>query len=316
MPGDCLVSGCAGFVGSHLCERLVRAGHVVTGIDCFIDYYPRPLKEANLAWLRTQPNFRFVEASLLDADPPALLEGKGWVFHQAAQAGVRASWGDDFRIYTDNNILATQRLLEACKGRPLHRFIYASSSSVYGDDAPRPTPETAPNRPVSPYGVSKLAGEHLALLYRRNFGVPSVALRYFTVFGPRPRPDMAFCIFSRAVLSGETIHMFGDGGQSRGFTYISDVVDANLAAVERPCVGEVFNIGGAYEVSMNGVVRHLEEITGKQAHVVYEEMQKGDVRHTIADVSKAKAMLGYAPQMDFREGLERLVQSVQEFYGL
>ena len=311
-----LITGIAGFVGSHIAEQLSQRGDEVIGIDCFLDSYPREVKEDRASWVRELPGVTFEEANLLDCDLDRLLEGVEVVFHEAAQAGVRTSWGETFRIYTDNNILATQRLLEACKGRPLHRFIYASSSSVYGDDAPRPTPETAPNRPVSPYGVSKLAGEHLALLYRRNFGVPSVALRYFTVFGPRPRPDMAFCIFSRAVLSGETIHMFGDGGQSRGFTYISDVVDANLAAVERPCVGEVFNIGGAYEVSMNGVVRHLEEITGKQAHVVYEEMQKGDVRHTIADVSKAKAMLGYAPQMDFREGLERLVQSVQEFYGL
>jgi len=311
-----LITGIAGFVGSHIAERLSQRGDEVIGLDCYLDSYAREVKEDRANWVRAMPGVTFEEGNLLDCDLGRLLQGVDVVFHEAAQAGVRTSWGETFRIYTDNNILATQRLLEACKGRPLHRFIYASSSSVYGDDAPRPTPETAPNRPVSPYGVTKLAGEHLALLYRRNFGVPSVALRYFTVFGPRPRPDMAFCIFTRAVLSGETIHMFGDGNQSRGFTYISDVVDANLAVVDQPCVGEVFNIGGAYEVSMNEVVRHLEEITGKQAHVVYEDMQKGDVRHTVADVSKAKAMLGYAPKMDFRRGLEIHVQSVKDFYGL
>ena len=313
----CLVTGMAGFIGSHITERLAQRGDEVVGIDCFLDAYPREVKDARLNWLlRDYDGIQFQEASLLDADLAALLDGVDVVFHQAAQAGVRTSWGKTFEVYLQNNILATQRLLEACRDRPIRRFIYASSSSVYGDNVPRPTPETALTRPVSPYGVTKLAAEHLAMLYHRNFGVPSVALRYFTVYGQRPRPDMAFCIFCRAILSGETIHMFGDGEQSRGFTYVSDAVDANLAAAEGDCVGEVINIGGPAEVSMNQVVRLLEEITGKKAHVVYEDMQKGDVRHTVADTTKAKALLGYDPKMPFRQGLQEHVKSVQSLYHL
>jgi UDP-glucose 4-epimerase len=312
----CFVTGMAGFIGSHIAERLAERGDDVVGIDCFLDSYPREVKDARVRWLSRFSNITFHEADLLEADLESLLEGVEVVYHQAAQAGVRTSWGQTFEVYIQNNILATQRLLEMCKGLPLRRLVYASSSSVYGDGAPRPTPETALTRPVSPYGVTKLAGEHLTMLYHRNFGLPSVALRYFTVYGPRPRPDMAFCIFSRAILCGQTLHMFGDGEQSRGFTYVSDAVDANLAAAECGCVGEVINIGGPAEVTMNQVVRFLEEITGKQADVVYEDMQKGDVRHTVADATKARNLLGYEPQMPFRAGLEEHVKSVKEFYGL
>ena len=311
-----LVTGMAGFIGSHIAERLAQRGDDVVGVDCFLDSYPRDVKEDRVRWLSEFDNVVFHEADLLTVDLDALLDGVEVIYHQAAQAGVRTSWGRTFEIYTRNNIQATQRLLEACRDRPIRRFIYASSSSVYGDEVPRPTPETALTKPVSPYGVTKLAGEHLSMLYHRNFGVPSVSLRYFTVYGPRPRPDMAFCIFSRAILSGETVHMFGDGEQSRGFTHVSDAVDANMAAAEHDCVGEVINIGGPAEVTMNQVVRHLEEITGQRAHVVYGDMQKGDVRHTVADTTKAKQMLGYEPKMPFRAGLEGHVESVKEFYGL
>lgn len=311
-----LITGMAGFVGSHIAARLAERGDEVVGIDCFLDSYPREVKEDRVSWLRNFDNITFHEADLLTVDLDALLDGVDVIFHEAAQAGVRTSWGQTFEVYTRNNILATQRLLEACRDRPLHRFIYASSSSVYGDNAPRPTPETTLTQPVSPYGVSKLAGEHLSLLYHRNFGVPSVALRYFTVYGPRPRPDMAFCIFTRAILSGEPIRVFGDGEQSRGFTHISDIVDANLAAVEKPCVGEVMNVGGDYEATINEVIRLLEDITGKKARVIYEEVQKGDVRHTIADCSKARRLLGYEPKMPFRAGLADHVQSVKQFYRL
>lgn len=312
----CLVTGTAGFVGSHIAVRLAEQGDEVVGIDCFLDSYPREVKEDRAKWISGYDAIEFCEGDLLTADLNELLDGVDVVFHEAAQAGVRTSWGETFRVYTENNIGATQRLLEACRGRPLHRFVYASSSSVYGDAVPRPTPETALNRPVSPYGVTKLAAEHLCMLYHSNFGLPSVALRYFTVYGPRPRPDMAFCIFSRAVLTGDTISVFGDGEQSRGFTHISDVVDANLAAVEKPCVGEIFNIGGAHEATINEVIGLLEEITGKKAPVVYGDMQKGDVKRTIADTTKAREMLGYSPKMPFRDGLEDHVRSVKEFYGL
>jgi nucleoside-diphosphate-sugar epimerase len=312
----CLVTGAAGFIGSQLAARLAERGDAVVGIDNFLDSYAREVKEDRAQWIRGLDRIRFVEGDLMEADLGELLEGVAVVFHQAAQAGVRASWGQSFEVYTRNNILATQRLLEACKARPIRRFVYASSSSVYGDNAPLPTPETAATQPYSPYGVTKLAGEHLAMLYSANFGVPSAALRYFTVFGPRPRPDMAFCRFARAILAGEPIHVFGDGEQSRGFTHVSDVVAANLAAVEKPCVGEVFNIGGGMRLTVNEVVRRFEEVIGKKAHVIREEMQKGDVHHTMADVTKAQAQLGWEARMDFMEGLAEHVQSVKEFYGL
>jgi UDP-glucose 4-epimerase len=312
----CLVTGVAGFIGSQLAARLAERGEEVVGIDNFLDSYPREVKEDRAAWVRRCPGVRFVEGDLMDADLEPLLDGVEVVFHQAAQAGVRASWGRSFEVYTRNNILATQRLLEGCKGLPIRRFVYASSSSVYGNRAPLPTPETAATQPFSPYGVTKLAAEHLAMLYHANFGVPAVALRYFTVFGPRPRPDMAFCRFTRAILAGEPIRVFGDGEQSRGFTHVSDVVEANLATVERECSGEVLNIGGGTNLTVNEVVARLEEITGRQAVVHREESQKGDVRHTRADVSKAREVLGWEARTPFTEGLAELVESVKVFYGV
>ena len=306
MSRSCLVTGCAGFIGSHLCERLVREGHQVVGIDCFTDYYPRPVKESNLAWLRTQPAFRFIEASLLDVNLPALVNGKAWIFHEAAQAGVRASWGDDFRIYTDNNILATQQLLEAAKdSSALEKLVYASSSSVYGDAESYPTHELMRPQPVSPYGVSKLAAEHLCGLYHRNFGVPTVSLRYFTVYGPRQRPDMAFHRFISALRVGRPIVIYGDGEQTRDFTFISDTITANLLAAERGQPGAVYNIGGGSRVTVNGVIAMLEEITGQKATVTYQAQQKGDVRHTGADTSRSKRELGFETGVGIQEGLQR-----------
>ena len=306
MSRSCLVTGCAGFIGSHLCERLVHEGHQVVGIDCFTDYYPRPVKESNLAWLRTQSAFRFVEANLLDVDLPALVNGKTWIFHQAAQAGVRASWGDDFRIYTDNNILATQQLLEAAKdSSALEKLVYASSSSVYGDAESYPTHELMRPQPVSPYGVSKLAAEHLCSLYHRNFGVPAVSLRYFTVYGPRQRPDMAFHRFISALRAGRPIMIYGDGEQTRDFTFISDAIAANLLAAERGLPGGVYNIGGGSRVTVNAVIAMLEEIAGQKAAVTYQAQQKGDVRHTGANTSLAKRELGFETGVGIQEGLRQ-----------
>src|SRR5581483_8871912 len=224
----CLVTGVAGFVGSHLAERLLADGHVVCGIDAFIDYYPRSIKEKSLEGPRSWQRFTFVEGNLLDIALPPVLDGVDWVFHQAAQAGVRASWGKEFTRYVDCNVLATQRLLEALMhSKSLQRFVYASSSSVYGDTTTFPVKETTLTHPVSPYGVTKLAAEHLCSLYHRNFGIPTVSLRYFTVYGPRQRPDMAFHRFCKAVLDRRSIRVFGDGLQTRDFTYVSDVVEAN-----------------------------------------------------------------------------------------
>jgi len=302
-PLRCVVTGCAGFIGSHLTEALIARGHHVVGIDCFVDYYPRTTKLANLAAMRGSPLFTFVEADLLQCDLHGLLDGVDCVFHQAAQAGVRASWGQNFSIYTQNNILATQRLLEAAKEHPLRRFVYASSSSVYGDAPELPVTEDALPRPISPYGVSKLAAEHLCRLYWVNYGVPTVSLRYFTVYGPRQRPDMGFHKFIRALLTGEEITIYGNGEQTRDFTYISDAVAANLACLEADVAGQVFNIGGGSRTSVNRVLSILESISGRKAIVRRVESQKGDVRDTYADTSRAREMLGFRPSVPIEEGL-------------
>lgn len=312
----CLITGAAGFIGSQLAVRLAQRGDEVVGIDNFLDSYPREVKDDRAAWIQGFERIRFIEGDLMEVDLDPLFDGVEVVFHQAAQAGVRASWGESFEVYTRNNILATQRLLEECLQQPIRRFVYASSSSVYGrNEARLPTPETAPTQPYSPYGVTKLAGEHLTMLYCANFGVPTVALRYFTVFGPRPRPDMAFCRFARAILAGEPIHVYGLGEQSRSFTHVSDVINANLAAVEKPCTGEVLNIGGGQGRTVNEVIACFEEIIGRPALVQHEDTQKGDVCHTSADTTKARELLGWEPRKPFMEGLAELVESVRGFYG-
>lgn len=304
----CLVTGVAGFIGSHLAERLLREGYQVTGIDCFLDYYPRATKLQNLETLLTSPRFRFVEENLVTTDLPRLLEGVDVLFHQAAQAGVRASWGNQFAIYTENNVLATQRLLEACVNRPLQKFVYASTSSVYGDTPTLPMQEESLLKPVSPYGVSKLAAEHLCYLYWKNFAVPTVSLRYFTVFGPRQRPDMGFHKFIRAIQTGKEITVYGDGEQTRDFTYVTDVVEANLLAMQSPVTGAVFNIGGGSRVSVLEVLRVLERLMGKPLRLKHEQIQKGDMRHTYADISRAKEHLGYAPRVSLQEGLQEEIR--------
>ncbi|MEW5913876.1 MAG: NAD-dependent epimerase/dehydratase family protein [Thermodesulfobacteriota bacterium] len=299
-----LVTGAAGFIGSTVCERLLELGHQVRGIDCFTDYYPRPLKEANLEALRGRPGFALIEADIMAVEPARLLEGVEVVVHLAAQAGVRRSWGANFAIYTHNNVLTTQRLLEAAKDLGLRRLVYASSSSVYGDTRDLPMRETSACWPVSPYGVTKLAAEHLCGLYHKNFGVDTASLRYFTVYGPRQRPDMAFHRFIRALLEGTTIRLFGDGGQSRDFTFVADVVEATVAAALAPeAAGGVFNVGGGSRVSVNQVIALLEELTGRRASVERLEVAKGDVRDTEADTSRARQLLGYRPQVGLKEGL-------------
>ncbi len=299
-----LVTGCAGFIGSHLSEHLVRQGAEVTGLDAFTDYYPRPLKEANLAALTAQPRFRFVESAIQEVDLASLLEGVTHIFHLAAQAGVRKSWGKDFQHYTVNNVEATQRLLEACVGRPLlERFVYASTSSVYGDNAPIPMKEDMRLQPVSPYGVTKLAGEHLCMLYVANHQVPATALRYFTVYGPRQRPDMAFHRFLKAAHYGEPIVLYGDGEQTRDFTFVLDAAAATAQAGRAGVPGRVYNVGGGSRVSVNHVLTLIERLVGKPLQVRREAPQKGDMRDTYADTSLAQADLGFRPQTTLAEGL-------------
>lgn len=298
-----LVTGSAGFIGSHLAEALLARGADVVGLDCFTDYYPREIKTGNLASLLAHPRFRFVEAAVQRVDLGRLLEGVTHVYHLAAQAGVRKSWGTDFAAYTSHNIDATQRLLEAVKDGPLEKFVYASSSSVYGDIAAIPMREDAMLQPVSPYGVTKLAAEHLCYLYQVNYGVPTVSLRFFTVYGPRQRPDMAFHRFIRAALTGQAITLYGDGGQTRDFTFVGDIVAANLAAGDRGRPGAVYNIGGGNRVSMLEVIDLIGRITGRPLDVRREPTQKGDMRDTYADTSRARADLGFAPSTSLEDGL-------------
>lgn len=307
-----LVTGAAGFIGSHLCEYLIEKGLKVLGIDNFMDYYPRSIKELNLADFREHQNFEFIEASLLEVDLVDLLDGVDAVFHQSAQAGVRASWGKNFKIYADNNVLATQMLLEACKVRPVKKFVYASSSSIYGDTTDLPMCESSLPCPVSPYGVSKLAAEHLCCLYYKNFGVPTVSLRYFTVYGPRQRPDMAFHRFFRWALEDKPLKVYGDGEQSRDFTHVDDIVEANWLAFEKASPGEVLNIGGGSRVTLNKVINTMKEIAGCELEVRYQGVQKGDVRHTLADMAKAEEMLGYRPKVPLHEGLRAEYEWINE----
>jgi UDP-glucose 4-epimerase len=298
-----VVTGVAGFIGSHLADALLADGHQVVGVDAFVDYYPRVLKEANLASARDHGGFRLVEGALQALDLSEVLEGAGQVYHLGAQAGVRASWGRDFALYAEHNLLATQCLLEAAVAAGTPRLVYASSSSVYGDCRTLPLREDAVCRPVSPYGVTKLAAEHLVHLYGRNHGLPVVSLRYFTVYGPRQRPDMAFHRFLRAAREGEAVRVYGDGEQTRDFTFVADAVAATRAAADSGRPGCVYNVGGGERVSVNAVLRLVEEITGRRLPVVREETQKGDMRDTYADTAAARRDLGFRSTRTLAEGL-------------
>jgi len=303
--GRAVVTGAAGFIGSHLSERLLADGHEVVGVDCFTDYYRRARKEQNLGVARTHRNFSFEDLDLVTADLTAVLEGADVVYHLAGQPGVRPSWGHQFDRYTRDNIIATQRLLEHLKGSRLKRLVFAGSSSVYGDAAAFPTRESALPHPVSPYGVTKLAAEHLAHLYTRNFSIPAVSVRYFTVYGPRQRPDMAFARFMQALSAGEDIEVFGDGEQTREFTYVSDAVEGTIKASTADVVGQVFNLGGGSRVTVNQVLATLEEISGIKVRRQNLPAAPGDPRHTGASINLARERLGWEPRVSIRDGLTR-----------
>ena len=300
-----VVTGAAGFIGSHLAERLLDEGHEVVGIDAFLDYYAREVKQTNIARAREHRSYRLVEGRLQDMDLAEALHGAAQVYHLAAQAGVRASWGRDFQIYTDNNVLGTQRLLESAVSAGVPRLVYASSSSVYGDAIELPLREDTLCRPVSPYGVTKLAAEHLVNLYAATHGLPAVSLRYFTVYGPRQRPDMAFHRFLKAALLGEPVRLFGDGQQTRDFTFVDDIVAATRAAADNGRPGCVYNVGGGERVTINHVLELVNQVTGRQVAVKREDIQRGDMKDTHADTTAARRDLGFRSTVALREGLAR-----------
>jgi nucleoside-diphosphate-sugar epimerase len=312
-----LVTGVAGFIGSHIAETLLLQGEKVIGIDQFNDYYDLSLKRKNAIDLEKYANFQLIEADIQAIDWQPILKDISVIYHQAAQAGVRASWGASFSQYTERNINATQILLEAAKEVPsLQRFVYASTSSVYGDAETMPTPETVCPEPVSPYGITKLAAERLCYLYHQNFGVPIVALRYFSVFGPRQRPDMAFHKFFKAAIAKQPINIYGDGQQTRDFTFVSDVVAANLSAAVVPdAVGEVFNVGGGSRIVLTDILDCVDRVIGDPIQRNYIEKAIGDARHTSADVTKARKILNYSPKVSMLEGLTKEWEWIQGVYS-
>jgi nucleoside-diphosphate-sugar epimerase len=310
-----LVTGAAGFIGSHLCRRLLDDGHSVTGIDAFTDTYPRWMKERNIAPLIQAKKFKLIAADLVELPLRTLLKKTDAVFHLAAQAGVRASWGRSFDVYLKRNIEATQKLLEAAKDLPLQRIVYASSSSVYGLTPDMPMTETSLLYPLSPYGVTKLAAEQLCFLYHANYGLPTVALRFFTVYGPGQRPDMAFHKFFKAIHEGESITIFGDGRQTRDFTFVGDIVEANVAALTKGRAGQVYNSGGGHRETLDRLFPVLEEICRKPVKLRRIERQKGDVLHTFARIDKARRELGFRPQTTLHDGLRREWEWIRRLYA-
>lgn len=304
-PMRVLVTGAAGFIGSHLCEALIEAGNTVVGLDAFVPYYPRAVKEQNLESLRRHPGFIFVERDLRTDPLAPVLHDIEVIFHLAATAGLLLSW-TDFDLYMTCNIQATQRLLEAARATDsVRQVIYASTSSIYGADVTGP--ETTAPQPVSPYGITKLAAEHLVRTYARQFGVPATVLRYFSVYGPRQRPDMGYHIFIAHLLHGRPITIFGDGNQLRGNTHVSDIVRATILAHERFAPGAIYNIGGAEEISTNQVIGLLEEITGREAIVQHGPARPGEQRRALADTTRARERLGFTPMMPLHDGLKTQV---------
>jgi nucleoside-diphosphate-sugar epimerase len=307
-----VVTGAAGFIGSTLCDALLAGGHEVTGVDSYTDYYPRPLKEANLSRARDHANFELLEIDLADAELNAVMGDTDGVFHLAAQPGVRESWGAEFATYVRDSILATQRVLEACRCTGAPRIVYASSSSVYGNAATLPAVESAVPHPISPYGISKHASEQLCAAYYEGYGIPVVMLRYFTVYGPRQRPDMAFHRFIKNALIDQPISRYGDGSQSRDFTFVEDAVAGTSAAMSRGLPGRIYNLGGGAVWTLNQILDAIQRVTGCRVRIQSADQQLGDVQHTQADITRARAELGFEPRTDVNSGLSRQAEWTRE----
>lgn len=312
MEKKVIVTGAAGFIGSHLCERLISEGYRVTAVDSLTDYYDPERKRRHLARIIPHDRMTFLEEDLNHCELDGILDGAVCVFHLAAQAGVRMSWGREFSHYVDSNILATQRLLEALKSKGSVRLVYSSSSSIYGESANLPMREEDKPNPLSPYGVTKLSGEHLCVLYNANFGTDFIALRYFTVYGPRQRPDMAFSRFVTSALRGEPVDVYGDGKQTRDFTFVSDAVRANMLAMKYEGGRRIFNIGGGSRVSILEVLKIIGEKTGRRMRIDFLPKAEGDVRDTWADTARASRELGFSPEVGLEEGIEKEIEWYRE----
>lgn len=315
MKKKAIVTGCAGFIGSSLSQRLLQEGYQVIGVDCFTNYYDPKIKKDHVRNLFLYPGFSLVSKSIMDVDWQQLLSDVDYVFHQAAIPGVRSSWGESFQDYVQTNIQATQVILEASKNKAIKKLVYASSSSIYGKTEGSASESTIP-RPLSPYGVTKLAAEQLCHLYADNYGVPTISLRYFTVFGPRQRPDMAFHKFIRGVLRNEPIQVYGDGTQSRDFTYVDDVVEANLQAAKAEATGLAINIGGKSRIVLNEVIDLIGQLCSQVPHVNYIDKQAGDPPNTWADIRLAESVLGYSPKVTLEEGIRREINYIKDLYRI
>jgi UDP-glucose 4-epimerase len=304
-----IVTGVAGFIGSHLAEKLLENKFKVIGIDNFTNYYPKKIKENNLLNCTKNENFVFYEHDLIDLDLISIFKKSNYLFHMAAQPGVRSSWGTNFETYVKENIIVTQKVLEVAKHtNSLKKIIIASSSSVYGNQEGKMNEDTSFLKPISPYSITKLAAENLSIIYAKNFNLPITCLRYFTVYGPRQRPEMAFLRFILGAITKEKIEVFGDGNQTRDFTYIDDAVNATLNSIKSETTGEIINVGGGNVLSINNALKIIANISGSELSIQFKPQQKGDVVNTEADTKKSKNLLYFSSNMNIKDGL------TNEFY--
>ena len=312
-----LITGVAGFIGSSLAEKLLKDNFKVIGIDSFTNNYSTRIKEKNIENCLKSENFSLIREDLDTLDLSPYVEESKYFFHISAQPGVRASWGNEFMTYVKNNISVTQKILESLKNNTtLKKFIFASSSSVYGNQSGIMDENTSSTRPISPYGVTKLAGENLVNLYFKNYGIPTISLRYFTVYGPKQRPDMAFTRFFYSIIKEQKFTIFGNGEQTRDFTYVDDVINATINAATSDHVGEILNIGGGSIFSLTQITEFMKEITKKELQIDFKEEQKGDVKHTNADISKSKRLINYKSNTDIKYGLTQQYEYIKNNLNL